>query len=233
MTVQQTPVVGTESRVTVRPSDASGRFTLVASALALCAATLAVLLVWTPWGERNAFAYRDVAPVRDAAWNSLLVDALAFAGLAVTFAILTCLLVRERGRLAATIGAVLAVAGGILFAAGEVAVATLDWYATSDGISPDAGAKLLSWSHADTANGHSGHLFGPQAAGFVLVAIASLVLAGALIRARALPTAVPVAVIVMTLAQFPLSSGRLGDLVEAVTMLTFVGVALAALRGRR
>jgi hypothetical protein len=223
MTVQQNsaPAVVTAPSAPVAPS----RLPLAAGCLALSSLVIAVLVLWAPWGKRNAWSYADVAPHRDAAWNALVLDAVAFVGIAVSFAVVVCLLTPGRGRTLASIGSLLAVVGGALAAAGELSSATLFWYATSAGVSKQDGTALLVWAHH-----HAGHTYGADAAGFLLFTLGSLVLAVALIRARALPRAAPVAFIVFSLAQF-VGAGRLQDVSETATMLSLAAIAVLALRG--
>ena len=65
---------------------ASGsRTTLVASALALGAIGVASVLLWHPWPTRDRFGYGDIAPIRDAMWQAIVIDAIAFCVMAFLF----------------------------------------------------------------------------------------------------------------------------------------------------
>ncbi len=65
---------------------------------------------------------------------------------------------------------------------GGAAFATVVWFISADGLSEGAGPSLV-----DYANDNVGHLMGVDMAGFVLTTLGSMVLAAALIRARAVP----------------------------------------------
>lgn len=205
-----------------RPA-ARSRAALAVFLLAVSAATIAVLLAITPWGDRDEFAYREVAAVRDSLWTGLLLDGLAFACLGVTLGLVTCFLVTGRGHLAATIGAVLTGAGGLLFALGSASFATLAWYATSPALPPEAGTALLEWAEANPARA-----MGPAMAGFLAFAVGSLVVAGAMLRSGSIPRPVPVAIIVLTIAQFAPVPARALDVLQILIMAAFVGVAVLA-----
>lgn len=210
------------------PVNAAGpaRVRIVAAALALGAGAVAAMLLWRPWGERNAFGYGDVAPIRDNLWVGTLIDGFGFAVAAIALSLAVCLLVRDRGSSWANTGAVLGVLGGVAFAMGSFAHAALTWYATSDAISPAAGKVLL-----DYAEDHGVHVMLPAMAGFLTVAIAMLVLATALLRSRAVPRWLPISLIVLTLAQFGPIPGRALDFVQVALMGVLVALA-ATLFGR-
>ena len=179
------------------------RHRVVAAGLGLGAVVLAGLLVTTPWGERNAIGYDDIAPLRDPAWAGMFADSLAFAVVAITASLVVLAQVRTRGRVLGLVGAVAAFLGGVLFAMGSYAFAAFAWYATSNAVPPNSGRALMAYS-AD----HPEHLRAPAMAGFLLYTIGSLLLSAALIRGRAVPVAGPVAFIVLTLAQFLPIPGR-------------------------
>jgi hypothetical protein len=122
-----------------------------------------------------------VAPVRNATWMTRELDAVG-SGLAFTaFAIGVCVLVTQRGRTLATVGAAFAIFGHILLAAGVFAVGVLFWYATdTDALSEQAGTGLLDYFQE-----HLGPVIGPQFVGFATVAMGVLVMAGALWRSGA------------------------------------------------
>ena len=153
----------------------TGRIRVAAAALAACAATIAGLLVATPWGDRldsssdDFLDYDYLLEVRDAAWPSMLLDGFAFAVIGLALGLGVLHLTRTRGRVAALVGAVLTTAGGILFAMGAAAFATLGWFATAPGL-PDGSGRAL----VDYANDHPGHLMGLDMAGFVTFTLGTL-----------------------------------------------------------
>jgi hypothetical protein len=208
------------------------RTRVAAAALAAAAATVGVLLATTPWGDRldsssdDVLSYDRLLDVRDAAWSSMLLDSFAYAVIGLTVGLGVLHLVRTKGRVAALVGAVLTTAGGILFAMGGAAFATVVWFITADGLAEGAGPSLV-----DYANDHVGHLMGIDMAGFALTTLGSLVLAAALIRARAVPVPAVVAYLLLTVAQFAGLPGRAMDVLQIVMMALLIG--LAALVWRR
>ena len=209
----------------------SGRIRLTAAALAASAATAVVLLATTPWGDRldsgadEILTYDTLLDGRDAAWPSMLLDSFAFAVIGLTVGLGVLHLARAKGRIAALLGAALTTAGGILFAMGGTAFATLLWFITADGLPRGAGQSLV-----DYANDHPGHLVGPGIAGFLLTTIGALVLSVALIRARAVPVPAVIIYIVLTLVQFTGLPGRAMDFLQIAMMVLLIGFAAAIWR---
>ncbi|GIJ73436.1 hypothetical protein [Virgisporangium ochraceum] len=197
-----------------------GRVALLSALLALGAVVVAAMVLWQPWGERDAFSYSDLAPNRDAGWLGSVLDGLALGVVGVTAGLVVCLLVPARGAAWATVGALLTGLGGVAFAAGIVAAGTVFWYATEPAAIPaDAGTALLSF-----AEDNPGHLMGLQMAGFLLFTIGSLVLMAALWRARSVPRWLPVAFLVLTVGVFALGGVAL-DVVQAAQMLVLAAPA--------
>lgn len=209
----------------------SGRVRFTAAALAVSAATVAALLATTPWGDRLSSAadtiitYDQLREVREAAWPAMLVDGFAFAVIGLTSGLGVLQLVRGRGRVAALVGAVLTTAGGILFAMGGAAFATLTWFLTADGLQPGAGRSLV-----DYANAHPGHLIGPNMVSFLLTTLGALVLSAALIRAGALSVAAVALYVLLTLVQFAGLPGRAMDFLQIAMMGLLIGFAVVVWR---
>ena len=209
-----------------RSDTGAGRMRLTAGALATASATVVALLVTTPWGDRlssgadEILTYDKLLDVRDAAWPSMLVSSFAFAVIGLTLGLGVLHLARGKGQTAALIGAVLTTAGGILFAMGGTAFATLAWFMTADALPRGAGRSLVSY-----ANDHPGHLIGPNMAGFFLTTIGALVLSAALVRARAVPMPAVTVYIVLTLAQFAGLPGRAMDFLQIAMMVLLLGFA--------
>ncbi|MEV6104806.1 hypothetical protein AB0M28_08835 [Streptomyces sp. NPDC051940] len=202
---------------TVRPA----LVTTVATALALGAATVAGVLLWQPWTERDDFAYDAVEPVRDAAWAGSALDGFGFAVACGALSVLVCLVAAARGARWAHAGAVLTTLGGMFFAAGIFAFGALGWYATStDALSAGAGAGLLTY-----VEDHPERVAAPQLAGFLLTTVGLLLLATALGRARAVPRWLPVALAVLTVGQFAPVPSRGLDLIQVVLMAVLVASA--------
>lgn len=197
------------------------RTTLVASALAVSAAAVASVLLWHPWPVRDRFGYGDIAPIRDAMWGAILIDALAFAVVGISLSIVVCGLARARGAVWATVGAVVTTLGGIALAMGEFGFAALSWYATdSDAVSVAEGTKLLDYS-VD----HPEHGMVVQMAGFLLFTIGSILLLIALMRARSVPLWLPIASLVLIVAQFSPVPGRVLDFIQVAFMALLVVLA--------
>jgi hypothetical protein len=205
---------------------------VAAVALAVSAATIGVLLVTTPWGDRldsgadDVLTYADLVRVHDAAWPSMLLDGFAFAVVWLTVGLGVLHLAQGRGRILALVGAVLTAAGGVLFAMGTAAFATLAWFASADRLSDGTGQALVTF-----ANDQPGHLMGPDMAGFVLTTLGSLVLAAALVRARAVPVSGVVVYVLAALVQFVGLPGRVIDCVQIAMMVMLIGLAGILWRG--
>jgi hypothetical protein len=222
----------------VRTADAvktagAGRIRVLAVALAASALTILAILVNPPWGDRidtskdDFLKYDDLQAVRDAAWAGLLVDGFAFAVLGLTVGLATLHLVRTRGRITAMVGSVLTTAGGIAFAMGSLGFATFTWFATSSGLSEDAGRSLVAYG-----NDHIGRVIGAVFAGFVLYTLGTLFLATALLRARTVPVPAVVAYLLLVVAQFlPFVPATRGvDLVQIAMMALLTAYAVVVWR---
>ncbi|MBF4769112.1 hypothetical protein ISU10_15195 [Nocardioides agariphilus] len=207
----------------------TSRIRVVAGALAASALTSALLLISTPWGDRyNSSAdevldYERLAPVRDGAWGGMLADGIAFAVLGVTLSLVVCHLVRGRGRVSALVGSAITTVGGICFAMGGFAFASITWFAS--GISEGAGRELV-----DYANDNVPHLLGATMAGFASFTLGSLVVVAALFRARAVPSTALAAYVVLVLAQFAPLPGRAIDFVQIAMMVLVLALGVSVLR---
>ncbi|BAK36566.1 hypothetical protein MLP_35520 [Microlunatus phosphovorus NM-1] len=204
---------------------ARARRRVAAVGLGLGALTIAGLLVTTPWGERNATSYDEIAPVRDAAWAGMLADGIAFAVVGLLFSMTVLSLVRGRGRVPALVGAIVTSLGGLLFAMGSFAFASLAWYATSSAIPVDAGKALMAYAAENPQHG-----FVPAMVGFLLFTVGSLLLAASLLRSRAVPLAAVIVFAVLTLSQFAGVEGRGLDFVQIALMLLLTGLAVVGFR---
>ena len=204
---------------------ASGRLRVVAVAMAGAAATIAVLVATHPWGDRmnsssdDLLQYATLHADRDAAWASIIADGFAFAVLALCAALATCHLAQARGRVAALVGAVLAVAGGVLFAMGSFGFVTLVWFVT--GAPEESSAELIAY-----ANDQTGHLLGVEMVGFAFFTLATLILSVALVRAKAVPLVAVLGFVALTVLLFTPIPGRVIDVVQAVQMVLLGGLAV-------
>lgn len=206
-----------------------GRIRLVAATLAAASLVLAVLVLTHPWGERfdssaeDFVTYDYVIDNHANAWPAMFADVVAFGLVAVCLAIGVTHLVRARGRLAATVGAALVVLGGLLSAMGSFAFVTVLYFVGE--LPEEAGRALV-----DTLNDDVGHVLGAEMAGFLLFTLGSLVLAGALFRARAVPR-VPLAVYaLLTVALFAGLPNTAMDLVQASQVVLAGALSVPLLR---
>ncbi len=196
------------------------RARLVAAVLALGVLTSATIVLWQPWGERDDLSYETLADHRSGAWLGAILDGVGMAAVALGLGLATCLLVRGRGRTPATVGAVLAGLGGILFAGGSTAFGVLAWYATEpDALPADQGDALLTYVDDNLAR-----LIVVSGAGFALVTLGSLTLMFALWRARAVPTWLPIVFAVLTVGLF-VTTDTVMNVVQAAQTLCLAGVA--------
>jgi hypothetical protein len=203
---------------------ARGRTLIVAATLVLAAGVVAIVLLFRPWPLRNSFLYQELAPVRDAIWTAILIDAVAFGAIGLSFSLGVCLLAPARGARLANLGAVVTTTGGLLFAMGAFAFAAFTWYVTDPTVlSVEDGTRVLGFAVASPE-----HLMLAQMVGFLLYTLGSLILAAALFRSGAVTRWLPIAIVGTTLAQF-LVHDRVLDFVQvgAMALLVVVGVQLA------
>lgn len=201
---------------------------LSAIPLIVAGVVLAIIMLIVPWGERNQIDYDSLAPIRESMWIGIALDSLMIASLGVGLALVVCRLVATRGARLAEVGAVLSIAGAICFAMGMYFFGSLAWYATDTAVlDPVAGAAIM-----DAAISSPGHGMLLQPIGFLTHTLGIVVLCAALIRSRALPLWLPVAIIVVTiLVMFAPNSVK--DYVQALHMLLLAGVGVLFLRARR
>lgn len=219
------PATTAATAATDRPSTSRSRVVMIGTGLTLAAATVAGLLAWLPWGERNEFSHEAIAPIRDTAWLGILLDGLAVGVLAITVSLATCLLAPGRGRRWAEVGAVVTIIGGLAFAMGAFARGALSWFATAEVVDAETGAAMLTLVQEEP-----GRLMIVAMAGFLLVSVGSLVLAGAWWRSRSVPRWLPITLVLVTLAQFTVFDGRALDVLQILVMLVFVVFAMVFMR---
>ena len=216
--------LSTADRDSVSLTLARGRTLIVAATLAVAAGVVAVVLFFRPWPVRNSFLYQELAPVRDAIWTAILVDAIAFATIGISFSLVVCLLVRGRGARIANVGAIVTTLGGVLFAMGAFAFAAMTWYVTDPAaLAAAEGTRVLEYAVANPE-----HVLLPQMLGFLLFTMGTLILAAAMFRSGSVSRWLPIAIAVMTVAQFAVHDRAL-DFVQigAMAVLILVGMQLA------
>ena len=191
--------------------------------LVLGAATSAVLLLLTPWGERNEIGYAAVAPIRDAFWAGILVDGLAMVAVALGLALVVHRLVGGVRPVLVGAGGTLATAGAVAFALGGFGYATLAWHVTDASVlDPAAGAAVLR-----SAVESPQHSLVVQIAGFLMMTLGLVLLSLALLRSRAVPRWLPTVVIATALLAFVVPP-RLKDLAQVVQMIALAAIGLVA-----
>jgi hypothetical protein len=203
----------------------SGRTRIVAAGIAISAATIALLVLTHPWGDRldssadDVVSYAGLPANIDAAWTAMLFDSLAYGLLSICLAIGCWRLVTTRGRLAATVGGVITAVGGVVNAMGGLAFATLLWFAAT--LPEEQGRGLV-----DTVNDEIGHALGVEMAGFALVTLGSLVLAAALVRARAVPWPAVAVFVALTVSLFLGFPGDVMNVLQAAQVLVAGALAV-------
>jgi len=207
-------------RPAMRLAAGRGRTRIIAATLAISAAVVATVLLFRPWQARNSFAYAELAPVRDAIWTAIFIDALAFVAVAISVALSVALVAHARGSRVANIGAVITIAGGVLFAMGAFAFVALVWLVTDTAVLPATdGARVI-----EAALNEMVHVALPQALGFLLFTAGTLILAVALFHSRAVPRWLPIAIVVATVLQFAFHDRAL-DFVQIGAMVLWIFLA--------
>lgn len=202
----------------------TARIRVVQAVLSVGALAAAGFLVVRPGAARTDRSYAAVAAGRDAAWLGHLVECLGYGLLGIGLALAACLIARRRGAVWATVGGVMVALGGLFWAAMAYAVGAFDWYATATAALPEAsGSALLAY-----AQDHPERLVVADLAGFVLFTLGSLLVCVGLWRSRAVPKALPITIVVLTLAQFALPQTRVFDLAQAALVLSLGAVAAFA-----
>lgn len=198
---------------------------LLAAGLCASALTIAALVLLQPWGERNALDYETLSADRALTWSTILLDGVAMAALGICLALIVTRLLPDRGAVLARVGGTLTAAGGVLFAMGIYAFGSLAWYATDPAVlSPADGAALLELAADSAGNGRIVHV-----GGFLAFTLGVLVLCAALLRAGTLGRAVPITVLVLSVAAFLAPSSVLSYL-QAAQMVGLAALAVAAVR---
>jgi hypothetical protein len=209
-----------DSEIRSTPLARDFRTRLVAAGLALSSLATAAALLWSPGPDRDDHTYASFAAVRDAAWAGMLLDVAGAVVAVITVGLAVCMLVRARGALLATLGAAGTAVGGALFSAGVYAYHNLSWYATEPNAIPaSAGSALMAYVADNPV-----HLAALQVPGLFLFSLGVLLLAAALWRSNAAARWVPVALVIVAIAQFFTPSSAL-DFVQAAMLVPFLAIA--------
>ncbi|WP_327587947.1 hypothetical protein OHA25_13810 [Nonomuraea sp. NBC_00507] len=195
------------------------------SALLTMGAVLAAAnLLLRPVPALDFGSYAALRAERDAVWLFGLLGGIGTAVAYLAAGLSACLLIRHKGAVLATIGAVLTGMAGVLYCAGFFAIGAVDWYLTADA----AGGQALFSYFQD----NSGQVFGIQAIGFLLSVLGFAVLGTALWRSRAVPRWLAAAVPLSLVAMIAGGSGIIYDALHAVFMTSLVALAWFTWRGR-
>jgi len=214
------PTLGT---VTQRSGAALTRRRLLATALAAGAAAWITTGLWTPVDELRGSGDITYEAIRSAGGGWLtwhLLDGLGTALVMLALAFCVCTLAPTRGARWATIGAVAAVAGGLLFSTGMISLGMVGAYATEpDAVGASAGKALVAY-----ANSEGGPAVAVLVPGFLLITLGQLLLATALWRSRAVPVWLPAAIVVANVVLF-LATGVAAGLALALSGALYALVA--------
>ena len=204
------------------------RRVVIAAPAIIGALTTVVLLLTSPWGERNELSYEAVAPIRDAAWTGILLDSVATIAVGFGLSLVVCQLVHTKGAVWAHLGAVLASLGSVLFALGSFAFASLVWHVTEPALLPPAeGAAVMEYAVANPQ-----HAILIQVAGFLTYTAGTLLLCVALLRAATITRWLPIAIIALAVAAFVLPTSAV-DYVQAAQALCFASPGVIYPRSTR
>jgi hypothetical protein len=213
----------TESGDAPAPGPISARIRLLAAALTLGAAAWIAVGVWTPVDELRTgddLPFEGVRSHRGGWLTWHLLDGLGTALVMIGLAFAVCVLVQARGARWATVGAALAVLGGLLFSAGSVSFGLLGAYATeSDALRAAAGQGLI-----DYVNEEGGPGLGVVVPGFLIMTLGQLLLAVALWRARTVPVWLPSAIVAAQVVLF-VAEGLVSGLTLAALAVLYGQVA--------
>ena len=165
----------------------------------------------------KAIPYDDFSPIRESWWAWHMFGGLANTLMMVALAIAACMLAQRRGAAWANAGAAATLLGGLLFGAGVAAEGAAMGYAgNSEALPRQAGAALLSF-----INDHPQLYVAPLLPGLLLSTLGPMLISVALWRARSVPSWIPIALLVGTVAGFatPIQLGWIAGIPAAVATI--------------
>jgi hypothetical protein len=146
----------------------------------------------------KAIPYGKFTGIHESWWAWHMFGGLSNTLMMVTLAIAACMLVQKRGAAWANIGAATTLLGGLLFGAAVAAEGAAMGYAGNPAaLSRQAGATLLSY-----INHHPEMYVAPIIPGLVLSTLGPMFISLALWIARSVPSWIPIALFVGTVAGF-------------------------------
>ena len=116
------------------------------------------------------------------------------------------------------------VLGGLVFNAAIVAIAAVGWHATSPEVPAEVGTQLMIRLTDGAVP------FARMPLGFLTFTVGSLLVAGALWRARAVPRVWRGTFGVLTVSQFIGLPASFLDVAQILIMITFIGMAVVSWR---
>lgn len=198
------------------------RLVLVVVVLAVTAVAAVPLGVLWPSSSRSdgAYTFADVEPIRQQWWLVLTLLAVLLPLNLAAQALATTWLVRGRGAVWATWGAVLMFIGASLQAVGITFLAGAYYFATDPQVPHEAAGAVLG-AIAD----HQGRLYGTLVPGAVLALVGTLGQVVGLWRSGSLPRWVPVGLAFIAATFFIPGDGAVGLLTSVPTAAGALGLA--------
>ncbi|GAA0621783.1 hypothetical protein HPO96_28800 [Kribbella sandramycini] len=197
-------------------------------ALALSITALLALPGGLLWPEASGggetYTYADIQPQRALWWGLLTALAINLVINVPAQALLTVLLVRNRGAGWATAGGVVLWIGTALYAVGGAGWAAAYYFATADGVDP---------SVLDRINADSAHIFGVMIPGALLVALGTVLQVVGLWRSNAVPRWIPLLWLTVVATFLVPGNGLIGLLTAVPMTAASLGTAYYAWRGAR
>lgn len=190
------------------------RIRILAVALAVTAVVVVPAgMLWPePSTGNETYAYADIEPIRQLWWGLLLGLAAMATINVIAQAIVTMVLVRQRGSVWATWGAALMALGIAMQSVGVAFLAGAYFFPTSPDVDRSAGTAVIKGIAEDQA-----HLFSVLIAGALIVIVGTVLQAVGLIRAQVVPIWVPIATLFAVITFMVPGNGLVG-LVTSIPM---------------
>lgn len=203
------------------------RIRLLAAVLGVTAVAIVPAGLWWPetsTGEET-YAYGDIEPIRQLWWGLLLGMAVVAAINVSAQAVITMVLVRQRGSAWATVGAALMWSGIAAQSVGVAFLAGAYYFPTSPDVDRAAGTAVVQAIAEDQA-----HLFGAMIVGALSVMVGTVLQAVGLLRSRVVPPWVPVATLFAVITFLVPGDGVIGLVTSMPMAVGAVALAYYAWR---
>ena len=216
------------TKTLTRPDHATvHRIRLLAAVLGVTAVAIVPAGLWWPGtstGEET-YAYGDIEPIRQLWWGLLLGLGVVAAINVSAQAVITMVLVRHRGSAWATVGAALMWSGIAAQSVGVAFLAGAYYFPTSPDVDRAAGTAVVQAIAEDQA-----HLFGAMIVGALSVMVGTVLQAVGLLRARVVPTWVPIATLFAVITFLVPGDGVIGLVTSMPMAVGAVALAYYAWR---